>query len=142
MNKLLKHLLIGTLCAVIAFLILGVPTALVPTGFYKRMTPPTIIDYIVLVAVSLLIGANVSVYFYKRFGQKNGLATVGSGILGFFAVSCPTCISLLVAAFGSAFLLTYYDPIRPVLGAISIAVLSAVLVYNLKNLNCNDCVAR
>lgn len=139
LNKLLKHLLIGILCAIIAFLILGIPTALIPTGFYKRMTPPTIIDYSVLSIASLLIGANVSIYFYKKFGQKNELTTVGSGFLGFFAISCPICISFLVAIFGSAFMLTYYDPIRPLLGAISIAILSATLFYNLKNLNCKNC---
>lgn len=140
--KLPKRSIIGALCAIIAFLILGIPTALIPTGFYKRMTPPTIIDYSILSIVSILIGANASVYFYKKFGQKNGLAALGSGFLGFFAISCPICVSFLVAIFGTAFMLAYYDPIRPLLGAISIVVLSATLLFNLKNLNCENCNAK
>ncbi|MFP8956897.1 hypothetical protein ACLI4Y_09220 [Natrialbaceae archaeon A-CW3] len=51
------------------------------------------------------------------------------GLLGgFLAVGCPTCNAFLLVLFGSSTLMTYFDPYRPILGAISVAILSGLIV--------------
>jgi len=131
MKAFLKHIGIWLFVSVLAIFLFGIPTALIPTGFYKRMLPPSWLDYLFLVSVSLLVGANVSLYFYKKHGKKTCAAAGAGSIFGFFSMSCPTCVGWLVALFGSAALLAYFEPVRPILGAISVLVLAVVFLYNL-----------
>jgi len=108
------------------FIATGVVTGLIPTPMYVRMVPITFVDYFFLFTTSFL----AAVFFGKKKCSlaESRLAKIG-GITGFFAFSCPICNVLLLAFLSTSTIMTYIDPIRPFLGAVS----TIVLVYLLKN---------
>ncbi len=105
------------------FIILGIPTALFPNPIipYTRMIPSNILDYVFLFTTSVLAG------FYFALPKSNACnpnkSAFGGGIFGFLAFACPTCIQLLVLLFGYAFLFNILNPLRPIIGLLSIGFL-------------------
>ena len=65
----------------------------------------------------------------------------GGLIGGFLAVGCPICNAVLLALFSSSALMTYFDPLRPLLGAVSVALLAG-LVYVRHQRTCPTCVSQ
>ncbi len=146
MNKLLEWftglglLPRATLIGLMAFIVFGVPTALVPFPLiaYKRMIPASALDYGLLLAVSGLVGLYASYRFRKNAPEKGhdlkaGVATVA----GFFSFACPICSVVLVALLGSAFVMAYFEPIRHPLGLVAIAALVCLIYIARKN--CGTC---
>ena len=118
-----------SLYSLAAFLVLGIPTALIPNPVFHRMIPSTPLDYVFLVTTALLGGLYLAMPWDSCAPDgKAGIST----ILGVFAFACPTCDMLLVFLFGSAFLLTFFDPIRPVLGVASILLMTYAINKKLK----------
>ena len=122
----------GGATSVGVFVFFGVVTGLVPNPLYVRMVPSTVVDYIFLVLTSVLAG----VYVTRRTssgscdtdGGNADRWAFGGLAGGYLAVACPVCNLVLVSAFGSSALLTYFDPYRPILGAVSVVVLG-IAVY-------------
>jgi hypothetical protein len=109
-----------------AFALFGIVTGLIPNSLYIRMVPRTGLDYLFLALTAAFLGA----YTYQRTpsqGNDDKTATAGT-VLGFLAFGCPICNAILLALFSSSALMTYLDPIRPLLGAVSV-VLFASLLY-------------
>ncbi|MEK6982091.1 MAG: hypothetical protein AABX38_04130 [Candidatus Micrarchaeota archaeon] len=104
-------------------LLFAIPTALLsnPIISYIRVIPATPLDYIFLVVTSIL-SAVYLVLPENKICEPNKTA-FGGGILGFLAFSCPTCNKLLVLLFGFGFMYDVINPIRPLLGILSILVL-------------------
>lgn len=104
------------------FVFFGTVTGLIPNPLYTRMVPRTHTDYVFLTLTSVLAG----VYMTRRTAcaecAGDGWAFAGTAG-GFFAVACPICNAVLLSAFSSSALMTYFDPYRPLLGAASVAVL-------------------
>ncbi|MBR9699330.1 hypothetical protein GOV09_02650 [Candidatus Woesearchaeota archaeon] len=119
--------LIGILSALALFLFFGIPTDLIENPRYIRMVEATYLDMFFLVMTSLLFGIYIATLMYIRFVRNKKPKTekwsMGGAIAGFFSVSCPTCIQFLVWIFGAAFLLKYYDPLRPYIGTLSLGLL-------------------
>ncbi len=120
-----KFILIAGL-SIIFVLALGIPTAVIPNTFFVRMTPVYWFDYIFLAVDSLLLG----IYFTLAIAKRKALSgkfsegkAAGGGVLGFLAVACPICNKLLLWLFGATWLLQYFEPIRPVVGILSVAIL-------------------
>ncbi|MFA9427957.1 hypothetical protein [Natronorubrum sp. A-ect3] len=65
----------------------------------------------------------------------------GGLVGGFLAVSCPICNAVLLALFGSSALMTYFDPLRPLLGAVSVALLAG-LIYLRHRRSCSMCASQ
>lgn len=137
-----KPLMMGMLTGVATFLILGVPTALLPTGIFTRMIAPSLLDYVFLVLISAMLGAFIGFYVRrKRNGGREDTAAAGGTLIGALAIICPICNALLVSVFGAAFLLAWFDPARMFLGIISVLVLAGALYIKVKGndcVNCND----
>jgi hypothetical protein len=122
-----------------AFVLFGVVTGLVPNPVYARMVPRTPIDY----AFLTLTAASLGLYAFQRVpaaGNDDKTATAGA-ILGFLAFGCPTCNAVLLALFGSSALMTYFEPLRPVVGAVSVAVFGSLL-YVRSRRSCDECAPR
>ncbi|MEK6982123.1 MAG: hypothetical protein AABX38_04290 [Candidatus Micrarchaeota archaeon] len=105
------------------FLLFAIPTALLsnPIIPYVRMIPATPLDYIFLVATSILSAVYILLPENKICTPDK--SAFGGGVLGFIAFSCPTCNRLLVLLFGFGFMYDIINPIRPILGILSIIVL-------------------
>jgi hypothetical protein len=50
-------------------------------------------------------------------------------VAGFLAFGCPICNAFLLALFSSSALMTYFDPLRPLLGAVSVVLFGGLLYY-------------
>ena len=127
--------LYGILSATAIFLVLGIPTALIPTGLFKRMTQVTVFDYFFLFLVTVLFGIFISIYLKNKRTNKKTCVAAGGFFSGWLAVICPICTSVLVYIFGASFLLTYFDPVRPVFGFLSVIVLVILIHTEIKNTN-------
>lgn len=137
----------GSATGVGVFSLFGVVTGLVPNPLYVRMVPRTPVDYLLLVLTALLAGVYVAQRRATMRPVEAEAATTGEGrwaigglIGGFLAVGCPVCNVFLLGLFGSATLLAYFDPLRPVLGAVSVTMLAG-LVYVRHRRTCPTCVS-
>lgn len=137
-----KPVLIGLAVAVLFFLSIGIPTAMIPTGLFARMLEVTLLDYLFLVLVSGLIGSYVGLHLYRKRVNvnKQDYAATGGGIVGILAVSCPICNVFLVSLLGASFIMLYIEPSRPILGLIAVAVLGSLVYLKARNLRrCSKC---
>ncbi|WP_185981897.1 hypothetical protein [Skermania sp. ID1734] len=114
--------------AVLSGVVLAVPTGIVPTPFYTRMTPVLWWNYPVWLATAVVSGLLAATYVRTssdgRSPAKLGLwANMGS----LLAVGCPVCNKLVVAAIGVSGALHVWAPLQPVAAAASLAVLGWAL---------------
>ncbi len=110
------------------FIFAGIATALIPNPFFIRMIPANALDYFFLFTTSLSLA--LLYYYYNLKKCKTCEITGYSGVLaGIFSFSCPICSKLLVLAFGYYGVLTYFEPLRPYLGFLSLIVIGATLYY-------------
>ena len=84
--------------AVLTALVVGVPTGIVETPFYTRMTPVLWWNYPVWIATALLGGLIIATYVRTpETRQAMTGASAGGGLLSVLAVGCPVCNKLVVA---------------------------------------------
>jgi hypothetical protein len=110
------------------FVLFGAVTGLLPNPVYVRMVSRTPADYLFLVATAAFAGA----FVYQRSLAEKPIGdrfAAGGLIGGFLAFGCPICNAVLLALFSSSALMTYFDPLRPILGAVSVVCFAALLVY-------------
>lgn len=128
--------------AVAAFLI-GVPTGVIRTSLYARMTPVLWWNYPVWAVSAILEGLLVATYVRAGSPESSPVRTqargsrggrvFGAGLLSAFAVGCPVCNKLVVLAIGVSGALSYFAPIQPVLAVASIVLLGHALVRRLRS---------
>ncbi|RBI58370.1 hypothetical protein DMJ13_27190 [halophilic archaeon] len=137
MNAFRSRLLKSVGIAVGSFLLFGVITGLLPNPIYVRMVPRTPLDYLFLVATSVFAGAFV--YQQSIVAEPLGDRFAAGGLVGgFLAFGCPICNAVLLALFSSSALMTYFEPLRPLLGAVSVAFFAGLLYYQHRR-NCATC---
>jgi hypothetical protein len=125
----------GTASAVA--LLTGTPTDVVPNPLYVRMTPVVWWNYPIWALSAVLAGLVVATYV--RAGptpraRRDGGVAFGGSALSFFAVGCPICNKLVVAALGAGGALSYFGPVQPAIGVASIALLGVALAFRLRAL--------
>lgn len=129
-------LLYGVLAFGIAtafFLIFGVITAIIPSPYFVRMMPASISDFFFLGTIAVLFGVYIAVTQHvKKTYKKCDAAAYGGTFAGVLSFACPICNAILVTVFGTTALLTYFNPYRPVLGTISIIVLTIAISLRVK----------
>jgi len=91
------------------------------------MTPLYWFDTIFLTLESVLTGLFLGINVPACAVKKAGIG----GILGFLGFACPVCNKLLLFLFGSGILLTYFEPIRPLVGALGITLLGLAVYKKL-----------
>lgn len=114
----------GVLVSVAMFLGLGTVSALWPNPLFIRMTAAGWWEILALLLTALLAGLFVVL---RRKGCSLAGAQ-GGGVLGFLGIACPTCNKLLMLIFGGQALLTYYDPIRPLVASLGVAMLGMAVL--------------
>lgn len=119
--------------ALIVGLLVGIPTGVITTPWYTRMTPVQWWNYPIWAATAVLSGLALATYI--RAGTRSDSMRVGvfgGGILSTFAVGCPICNKLVVLAIGTSGALNIWAPIQPVLGAGALAVLAYAVIRRLQ----------
>ena len=128
-NLKLKSAIIGILVALIIFFVFGIATVLIKNPFFIRMTPVYWYDYVFLVLTSILSGAYIGLWHYNKNNQKNinskcNYAADGGAVGGFFSFVCAICNKLLIWILGLSGVIAYFMPFQPILGVISVILLS------------------
>ena len=111
-----------------AFVLFGAVTGLVPNPVYVRMVPRTALDYLFLVLTAGFLGVYSVQRVPEETGSDDGVVTL-STVAGFLAFGCPICNAVLLALFSSSALMTYFDPLRPLIGAVSVVLFGGLLYY-------------
>lgn len=139
MENKLKYALIALSLSLLFFIILGIPTALIPTWFFKRMIIPNVIDYILLGFTSILAGSYISysIYVKKPKAEKGNYAALGGVFTGIFSFGCSICNVLLVSIFSTTTLLVFFEPYRHYLGLITITLFAFAFYFKVKK--CKKC---
>jgi hypothetical protein len=131
-----RRWLVAGLVTVVAALVIGVPTGVVPTPFYTRMTPTVWWNYPVWAVSALLVGLTAATYVrdsgLEQARRQTGGRTIGGALLSVFAVGCPICNKLVVALIGASGALTYFQPLQPVLAVASLVLLAVALGIRLR----------
>ena len=138
--------LVGLAAAALTTLAIGAPTAVIPNPYFTRMTPTRPQDYLFLALTALLVGLVAATYVTPRRPLVADLPLGGEGrltaggLLSFLAVGCPVCNKLVVLALGTSGALRYFEPVQPLLGLASLALLGATVWLRLRQLH-RDCAA-
>ncbi len=134
MSGKIRYWVTGIVTATGMFVLFGIVTDLIPNPWFARMVERTFFDYFFLTANSVLIGSYIALHFYKKSSRVVcDTATYSGGIVGFLAYGCPVCNKLLVLLLGTTALITYFEPLRPLLGVISLFLLTGALYFRLKS---------
>jgi hypothetical protein len=132
----------AALAAAGSFVLLGVPTAMIPNPVFARKIEAPAWTYPSLALTAVLAGLLLATYVRAeaRDGSTSGVAggldetspeearsfTLG-GLLAFFAIGCPTCNKLVLLALGTSGAITWFEPVQPLLSLAGIAVLTWAL---------------
>ncbi|WP_205834852.1 hypothetical protein [Crystallibacter degradans] len=112
-----------------ACLLIAVPTDLIDTPFFSREVPPTWWSFPVLAVTAVLAGLVTATYVSRipsPAERKTRLGAAGT-IMAFFAVGCPVCNKLVLLALGTSGAMQYFEPLQPLLAALSIGLLGWAL---------------
>lgn len=127
---ILRRVLVGGAAVVVTALLIGIPTGVIETSWYHRMTPVLWWNYPVWALSSILTGALVATYVRDPAvpvpATQGGKTFLGS-TLSLFAVGCPICNKLVVMAIGVTGALNWFAPIQPVLALGSLTLLGYAL---------------
>lgn len=134
---------VGLLTAAAFGVSVGVITGAIDTPIFERATPAYAIDYPIWTINALLVGslAAVSVYAMRQRQEFGSGPIYAGGFLSAFAISCPLCNGLLVAAFGTGAAANVFDPARPFIGGATALFMAYVLYRRIRTLRagCDDC---
>jgi hypothetical protein len=133
---------VGALAAVSTAAIIGVTTDVIPNPWFGRKTPVQGFEVAVVVALSVLTGALAATYVLAGGPATPRRAGIGSGVLGWFAVSCPLCNKIVVGLLGTSGALGTFEPLQPALGAAAIAVSCAALAVRVRAIRRGACPIR
>jgi hypothetical protein len=115
--------------------LVGLPTAIISSGYFTRMTAVLWWNYPVWILGSVLAGLAFAACDQSSSGTVagggGGGVTLG-GVLTALAVGCPSCNSLVVAALGRPGALTIWASLQPVVAIIALALLTRSMLRRLR----------
>ncbi len=122
--------------ALVTFLVLGLPTDLIPNPVFGRPVPVTWWSLPVLLVTSLLAGLLFATYVRQpgdtlvadRPARTGGIG----GALAFFAIGCPVCNKLVLVALGTTGAMELFAPLQPFLAVASVLLLGVALRTRLR----------
>ena len=133
----MRRWLVAAVAGVLAAVVIGVPTGVVETSFYTRMTATTWWDYPVWALSATLVGLISATYVGDRAPAtpRRDLSrrTVGASLLAVFAIGCPVCNKIVVGLLGVSGALSYWAPLQPILGILAVALLATALAVRLRD---------
>ncbi len=123
---LVRRIAVGGPAVVVTALVIGIPTGIIQTSWYHRMTPVLWWNYPVWVTSAILTGVLIATYVRDPAipvpATQGGKTFLGS-MLSLFAVGCPICNKLVVMAIGVSGALSWFAPIQPALAIGSLGLL-------------------
>lgn len=125
--------------AVATFLVIGVPTDIVPNPVFGRAVPVRSWEPLVLLATSVLTGVWFGLQQPGAAGDRRSSApALGGAGLAMFAVACPVCNKVVLLALGASGALGVWQPLQPWLAGVSLAMLAGSVLYAARRRPCAD----
>ena len=132
-----RPLAVGALTTLGTALLFGVVTGLLPNPVYVRMVPRTPLDYLFLGSTALLLGVYATQRTRARIDRDDdGVAALGV-VGGVLAFGCPVCNAVLLTLFSGSAIMTYFDPLRPLVGLLTVGLLGGLVYY--RHTRCETC---
>jgi hypothetical protein len=126
--------------AAAAMVLLGVPTGVIATPWFERKVPVRGFEVLVLIALSLITGLFAATYAQPTSPQpqlrRTGIAT---GVIGWFAVSCPLCNPAVIALLGTSGATGIFATTQPALGALAVALATTAVALRLRAIRRGTC---
>ena len=121
----IAHMIRGIIAAFLFLLLFGIPSALIPTPFFSRMTIPTLFEWTIYVVTALLAGLYVGLYYFKKQQQstQSFCAATSGSMFGFLSYGCAFCNKILIALLGISGIISYYLPYQKYFGFIGVFLL-------------------
>ena len=131
----LRHWAVAAAAGFFTALVVGVPTGIISTDLYQRMTPVLWWNYpawaLAAVLAGLVAGTYVPAAVAAAAPPSDSVSaprqTLAGSVLSVFAVGCPVCNKLVVAALGVGGAQSLFAPVQPYLAAGSIVLLGFAL---------------
>ena len=117
----------GLLWGLSSFASVGTITAVWSNPYFTRMTPVGPWEFPLLVVMATLTGVFLAVRVQACAARRAG----GGGVISFIGIACPICNKILLLVFGGPFLLAYFEPIRPLVTVLGLALLLAGIARNM-----------
>jgi len=137
----LKRWVVAVFTALLTVLVVGIPTAVLPTPFFGRAVAVTSWSVPVLIATAILTGLLIATYIKTdQVPQEERSLKVGGlgGFFSFIAVGCPVCNKVALLALGSTGAVRFFAPFQPYIATAGIALLLyAVRKRVLSETNCS-----
>ncbi|MBE1575370.1 hypothetical protein ACFORH_00015 [Amycolatopsis roodepoortensis] len=124
------------MAAALSALAVGVPTDVIDTSYFTRMTPIRWWEYPVLALTAVLTGLWVSIPRPQSDTRGRG-RVIGSVTAAVFAVGCPVCNKIVVGLLGVSGALGLWAPVQPVLAVLSVVALGAAVAIRWRQRECN-----
>ncbi|MCV7153074.1 hypothetical protein H7I57_17905 [Mycobacterium pyrenivorans] len=112
--------------------VMAVPTDVIDTPWFSREVPVRWWEIPVLGAIGLLVALYVGIGAVNR-GPGPAL---GGATLATFAIGCPVCNKLVLAAVGTTGALELWAPVQPVLAAGSVALMAGLVLWRWRQRPC------
>jgi|GEM_PF-658717 len=112
--------------AIFVLVSIGVPSKLIDSPFFFRMTPIRTQDYAIWAATAVLVGLIAGTFVLPARAENQGKALFGA-FLSDLAVGCPICNKLVVLLLGTSGALTFFAPAQLYIGLASLAFLAWTL---------------
>lgn len=122
-----RFILVAALASLFYLAVLAIPTAIIANPLFRRMTPPTVWSWTFWITPGMFFGPLVASYVIDGPWRQCSLLerkTLAGGLLSFLAVGCPICNKVVVAILGVSGAVSYFAPIQPILGGISVVLLA------------------
>ncbi len=97
-----RRRLVAAAWALGTILLIGVPTAMIPTPYFGREIATTWWAWPVLVATAMAGGLLGATYIRSDEQDRTSSSGVAGGVLAYVAVGCPVCNKLALLALGYA----------------------------------------
>lgn len=130
---------VALLAAVLTFLVIGVPTDIVPNPVFGRQVPVRPWEPIVLVLTSVLTGLWFGLQRARAATpeeEDSSVPTLSAAGLALFAVACPVCNKVVLIALGTSGALGVWEPLQPYLAVVSLVALLGSVLYAARRRPC------
>ncbi len=122
---------VAAVTAAVTYVVIALPTDLIPTPVFGREIPPTAWSYWALGASAVLSGLVAATYVAapdEARLERDGRLGMAGAVATFFAVGCPVCNKLVLLALGYTGAIQFFEPVQPYLAGVAIALLGWAFV--------------
>lgn len=118
----------------LTMIVMATPTDIIDTPWFSREVSVRWWEYPTLVAIGVL----TALWFVIAAPQRGAGTAVGGVTLATFAIGCPVCNKLVLAAVGTTGALGMWAPVQPLLAALSVGLMTGVVLWRWRKRPCDS----